>query len=720
MHRRDALLALFWPALDQARARAALRQALHALRRRLPRSPLVRRGDGEVGVDPALLRTDVEAFERALEAEDHEEAMRVYGGDFLRGFFLSGCPEFERWLDTERLRLRELAASAAWTLAGHQLRRGDSIAADMAARRAVELDPTAEGALRSFLEELCEAGDGAAAMRLYRWFERLLREDFQVIPSEATRAVAQGLMARGFGPDGPGRVASTGPGRSQEAPRPSLAVLPFASFGGEPDSALFGLGLTDDLLCRLSQIRSLRVVSRVSAIRYREVGKAIPEIAAELGVGAVLDGSVRRQGSRLRIVARLVEGGTGAHLWAETYDRRAEDLFLVQSEVAESIASALAAEMSEEQRAWLQRVPTASLEAWDAYLHGVTALQGMAPGELEEAAGHLRSAIRMDPGFSRAWALLAQVIVLSSPTARAPPSEYFPRARAAAGRALELSQRCAGAHAAMGLVKLLHDWDAAGAGEDLARAHDLDPGDAQTLGWRGILAALEGRAGEAVDDAREAVALDPLSPAAHVALGQVLVLADRAEEAAGVLGSALRLWPAALHLHLWMGTAYLALREADGALQHFDAASRFSGELPHFQALRAPALTSLGRRVEAKEILRHLQDRSRSEYVDPYGLFTASLAVGGHDAALPHLEAMWRERSIFLPYLRALPGFGSLLREPGFSAVMERAWPGSPSVHMATRERGGRKGPSPGGARDPTRPPRRGRTALQRRTERDR
>jgi TolB-like protein/Tfp pilus assembly protein PilF len=675
-HRRDTLLGMFWPDLDEGHGRSALRNALYFLRRALSPELIVNLGDAEISLDPALLHHDVATFEQALASGNLSHALDLYGGDFLRGFFLTGCPDFERWVAGERERFKEHACEAAWTLAGQHIEAGRLFQAERIARMATALVPSNEDAARSFMEALALAGDPTAALRFHDQFTALLQAEFELGSSPETA----GLVDRIRRDEGRDRDTGWSHGghalaAPQDTTRPSVAVLPFRTLGEGPDIDYFGLGVMDDVLARLSRVRGLRVVSRTSAMHFGMEKKAMPQIARELGVRSVVEGSVRRCGNRLRVVAQLIDGATDAHLWAESYDYDVGEVFLIQTDIAESIAVALQGELSKEDRQGVRRIPTDDLEAWGFFLRGVQSFQEMGPSDLAEALDCVKEAIRLDPRFAQAWALSAQIRILAGLSAADPPSAYVPKIRRAAARALDLDPQCGEAHAVMGVIALLYAWNPREAEKAFDRALALNPDNTLSLGWKSIFLTLTGRPHEAVAIARASVASDPLSAAAHVVLGQVLVMTDRLDEATAFLEPAIRHWPNALQLRVWLGLAYVSTGRPDAALHQYERAVEITGGLPHFEARRATALVPLGRAKEARGVLEALKERARREYVDPYSLFSVTLVTEGLEGAMPHLDEMLEVRSLFLPYLRAIPRFQDLRSHPAFQRVMERTWP---------------------------------------------
>jgi TolB-like protein/Flp pilus assembly protein TadD len=527
--------------------------------------------------------------------------------------------------------------------------------------------------VRSFIEALASAGGRAAAIRVCERFAALLRQELGVEPSAEIRAALARIAAvEPEARSGAPAASSRGDGR------PSVAVLPFLVPGGDEDAGYFGIGVMDDILARLTRVKGLRVTSRTSSMHAAREAGSVREVARELGVRNVLEGSVRRSEGRVRVVAQLIDAETDDHVWAESYDRELGDLFEVQTDIAERIAWALRAELSQEELASVRRIPTQDLAAWDRYVRAIQAYQDFEPVGLNEALRYLGEAVSRDPGFAKAWALSGQVRVFLGLCAEEPPSAYFPKVRHEAERALALDAGCGEAHAAMGMLRLFHEWDPAGAREEFSRALALNGDDPLALGWRAILLTLEGDTTDGVTFARQGILADPLSAAAHMVLGQVLVMAEQPDEAVRGLEAACRMWPNALQVRMWLGLAHMMCGRPEAALEHYDWAVERSGGMAHFEALRATALVALGRAAEARAILDDLHTRSRRGYVDPYSIFTVTLLLDGPAAALPHLEEMLEARSLFLPYLRGIPRFRALRQHPRFREVIDRVWAGPP------------------------------------------
>ena len=352
------------------------------------------------------------------------------------------------------------------------------------------------------------------------------------------------------------------------------------------------------------------------------------------------------------------------------------DRIRVQTDVAENIARALRAELTTEERDRVRRIPTEDLEAYDLFVRAVSACQGMLPEDLATAVEYCQEAIRLDPDFAQAYAMLAQCHVLSGFYANQRPSDLFPKVREAASRALELDPQCGEAHTAMAVFKIQYERDSEGIEEELARALELNPDDSFAYIWKGIYLMCRGHFTEAEGVMRQGLVSDPLSPLGHHDLGQVLAFGGRADEAIQVLESAVRHWPDLSLLHLWLGLSHLYVNEPESALPHFEIAVELSGPLPFFDSTRGIGLAAVGRVAEAREVLEDLEARSRSEYVDPFNLFNLTASLDGFDAAAPHLDEALEARSFFLPYLGVIPRYRPLHSDPRFRAVLDTVWPG--------------------------------------------
>jgi adenylate cyclase len=457
--------------------------------------------------------------------------------------------------------------------------------------------------------------------------------------------------------------------------RPCVVVLPFANLSGDPENEFFSDGVTEDIMARLAGIRGLRVISRTTAMTYKGSRRNLPQIAAELGAQAVVEGTVRRSADRVRVTAQLIAADRDEHLWADTYDRVLEDVFAVQSDVAENIAKALRAELTPGERERLQRKPTENLEAYDLCLKGLRVGESLIPDGLRQAEQHFHGAIALDPGYARAYSGLSLTLGLHGFLGNVDPAELFPRVKAAAQEALRLDPSLGEAHTALAFVAFWHEWDWAKVERELETALELNPDDPWALGYRGWAYMFTERFAEAEECLVKALYLDPLSPMRACWLAQVYAYTGRLEEGIATLDRMLRSDPHLLVdrfwralLHAYAGNLAAAARDCDEAIATF-------GPIITPVGVKGIAHGLGGDTEQARQILGELCARATDEYVDPYFLFAVCLLVDGFDAAVPYLEQTVERRSVFVGYLRATPRYRILRSEPRFMNALRAVWP---------------------------------------------
>jgi DNA-binding SARP family transcriptional activator/TolB-like protein len=569
-HRRDTLLALFWPELDQDEARRALRQALHHLRNALGDGVVVNRGDELVGLAEGRLWCDAVAFECALEAGRAAEALSLYRGEFLPGFFVSeASAEFEQWIDRTRAHLRARATEAACAAAEAAEADGRIVEAATLARRAYDLSPDDEKILRRLLGLLDRAGERAGALRAYGEFARRLEAEYGAEPAAETQALVRSIRARSEGKEidadsslGERDLAAAGrdepqalPGAGARATRspfrrravvtgltvlvgatafalvrgrpadrspptddaPRLAVLPFESFGA-PEDAFFAEGVTDEIRGKLAALPGLRVIAGASTREYKNSKRPLGEIGAELGVRYVLTGKLQWEKDsagirRVRVSPELVETGTGTTEWRQSYDARLWDVFQVQSQIAEHVADALGVEVRAKDRPVLVAKPTASVAAYEAYLRGrdeLVAVRGF-PG-VRRAIEHFRTAVRLDSSFALAWAWLAQAQLRDIRTGVGEGEDSTTRPiRLAAERALRLAPSLPEGHLALANYYSGVLLDYPRAIEQYALGLVATPNDPELLSGLADVEQGRGEWEQAIEHLRRALELDPRS-----------------------------------------------------------------------------------------------------------------------------------------------------------------------------------------------------------------
>ncbi len=451
--------------------------------------------------------------------------------------------------------------------------------------------------------------------------------------------------------------------------RSRLAVLPLANISPDPKDEYFADGLTEELISALSKIRSLRVIARTSVGQYKSTSKTVAQIGTELGVTSVLEGSVRKAGNRLRITLQLIDVNTQDHMWADSYDRNLDDVFAVQTEVAERTAGALRLELLGPEREEIRKEPTSDLGAYELYLQGVHAARGAHEGMLESIS-YFEEAIRKDPRFPDPYAALANVLIGLAGDALA-ADEAFPRARDLITRALELSPDSSDAHTARGNLALQRDNDWAVAEAEFQRAISLNPSNAAAHFWHGELLKTIGRYGDAVKEFRTTVELDPLFGVRHFALWMSLCLAGDFDSAVALAKRWQGQTPERPVMHLALGLIYAqAGRKAD-ALREADLAEGPLGRWA--QWTRAVLWAHGGRPDEARRILKEMEETSRTAYVSPEWLAEGYAALGDREKAIELLErdTGYGARSLWINYQDI--AFDSIRGDPRFRSMLSKA-----------------------------------------------
>ncbi len=558
-HRRDSLLALFWPELDQEHARAALRQALHVLRGALGADVVVTRGDEEIGLDFTRLWCDVVAFEEAVAAGRLGAALECYQGDLLDGFFIPGAGEFERWLDRERARLRAVVSGAARRLVEQCEAAGDIAAAAQWARRATRFAPHDEDLVRRFVTLLDRLGDRAGAVAAYAEFAQCLRVDLETEPSAETNALISAvrerqtaapvtLSSRRFGTVTRGgrrwgsvvaAVAVAGLLVSSAANRSgallpghesgrvqSLAVLPFTNLSADTLHAWYADGLTEALTTDLGRIRSLRVIAHGSVMPFRGTSESPQDIGRALHVDGVVEGDVQQSGDRVRVDVRLINAATGYQQWADRFEETVGQRFVLEDRVAHGILAGLNLPLN------LAGSPTTNRAAYDAYLHAALRLWRENREDDSVAIDWLEQAVALDPDFAAAQADLAWAYNMRANQFAPWDTAAVTRAGLAAEKALRLDPDLAEAHFARGalLSSVAGRFAPGPAIREYRRALELNPNLARAHQNLGNIYLHRGLLDKAVAEFRATLAIDPANYGATRRLGIVLVYRGQYEE----------------------------------------------------------------------------------------------------------------------------------------------------------------------------------------------
>lgn len=454
----------------------------------------------------------------------------------------------------------------------------------------------------------------------------------------------------------------------------SIAVLPLANFSGDPKQEYFADGMTEALITGLAQIGAMDVISRTSVMQYKGSEKALPQIAHELGVDGILEGSVTKAGDRVRITVQLIRGATDRHLWAQSYDRPLRNVLDLQSEVARDVAREIHVVLTPDEQRRLTRSRPVDPAAHDLFLKAYLEAKTLTSRGLEGGAADLQRAIDIDPQFAQAYAGLGMVYGNMTYVSGVPPRVVFPKAKGAAEKALDLDPDLALTRTLRGWIALVYEWDWALAETECRRGVELAPGSADARQILSYMLAATGRHEEAIAEARRATRLDPLSPLAAQHLGMMLYLSRRFDEAEAQLKSVTALYPG-----LWLGYQRLAITqmargELDAALVSAKRAFDLAGEgsVRRDRATLASLYALSGRRAEALALLSELRKIAQTAYVPPTDFARLYVALGDPDRAIAELERAYEVRDGDMFMLNELPYFDPLRDDPRFQEIIRR------------------------------------------------
>jgi adenylate cyclase len=463
-------------------------------------------------------------------------------------------------------------------------------------------------------------------------------------------------------------------------PEKSIAVLPFDNLSRDPDNAYFSEGIQDEILTRLAKIAELKVISRTSTQRFKSSPNDLRQIAQQLGVANILEGSVQKAGDSVRVNVQLINAQTDAHLWADTYDRKLTDIFAIESEIAKSVTENLKARLNGRAEEVLAARPTENPAAHELYLKGRYLWNRRNTESLRKAADYFQQAIDLDPKYALAYAGVADVHSILPVYAGTAPKDDVPKALAAARKAVELDGNLAEAHTSLGNA-LISNGQLQRAESELRRALELNPNYATAHQWLAECLFGDGRFAESLSENERAHELDPLSLIINASYASSLSGVGRYDEAVKQARKTLDLDPNLVPGHEILGQTYEDQGKLDEAIKEYLKANEL-GATPSNFAMLAHAYVSGGRATEARKILEELTTLSGKRYVGPYPLAVVHLALGEKDEALRLLEQSFEERDILLQGL-----FGSikidkrldpLRKDPRFQKLVERFDAGIP------------------------------------------
>jgi len=463
----------------------------------------------------------------------------------------------------------------------------------------------------------------------------------------------------------------TTPGRR---PSTSLVVLPLENLSGDKEQDYFADGMTDELIANLAKIRSLRVISRSTAMAYKGTHKPISEIARELRVDAVMEGTVMRVGSRVRITAELVQVSTDRNLWADTYESQMEDVLALQNRVSSAIVNQIRINLTPEDRERLARNPAIAPEAYENYLKGRFYWNKRSDENLAKAIGYFEQATHQDTHYALAYAGLSDCYSIVGATifGTMPASEAAPKARAAAQQALDIDPTLAEAETSLATLKFNYDWDWPGAEEDFQRAIQHNPSYATAYQRYSLYLMAMGRIQDSFDQINKARGLDPLSISINFSLGWRLYMARQYNRAIEQLHNALEMDPSYELPHLVVGQAYEQEGEYALAIPELRKAVDLSHGAPLMVSALAHAYAKAGNKAEAEKLLAVLTLQSKTQYVSPYYFAIVYVGLGENEKAMDWLDKAFADRSNGLVFMKVEPELDNLRSNPRFTALQQR------------------------------------------------
>jgi TolB-like protein/DNA-binding winged helix-turn-helix (wHTH) protein/Tfp pilus assembly protein PilF len=452
----------------------------------------------------------------------------------------------------------------------------------------------------------------------------------------------------------------------------SIAVLPLENLSGDPSQNYFADGMTDELITDLAQISALRVISRTSVMAYKGARKPLPQIARELNVDAVVEGTVLRSGDQVRITAQLIDASTDKHLWSQSYEGEFRDTLALQNRVASAIADQIRISLTPQEQAALKGGKVVNPDAYESYLKGRYFWNKRTPEGLRSALAYFNQAIEEDPKYAQSYSGLADTYALLGDWQYAvmTPKEAFPKAKDAALKAIELDATLGEAHTSLAFVLDGFDWDFQLGGKEFQRAIELSPGYATAHHWYAWHLALLGQNQEALAEMRKAVSLDPLSLIINADMAELLVISRAYDDAIEQSRKTIEMDFNFALAHNQLGQAYLGKQMYSEGVSELQTAVRLSGGSPICMANLTRAYVLSGNKRDAQKLLDDLIARSQPGHSNAAEIAMMYASLGDVDQAMKWLEKGYEER--FNPGVLLRPGFDSLRSEPRFQDLMHR------------------------------------------------
>jgi TolB-like protein/class 3 adenylate cyclase/Tfp pilus assembly protein PilF len=453
-------------------------------------------------------------------------------------------------------------------------------------------------------------------------------------------------------------------------PEKSIAVLPFDNLSRDPDNAYFCEGVQDEILTRLAKVSDLKVVSRTSTQHFKSSPDNLPQIAKQLGVMHVLEGSVQKSNDQVRVNVQLINALTDAHLWADTYDRKLTDIFAVESDIAKTVAETLQARLSGSEKSSIAKAPTVNPEAYELYLKGRFFSEKRTGADLRKSIGYYDQAIAKDPNYALAYVGLADSYMLLSPYGAISPKESIPPAKAALKKALELDDSLAEAHASSGLLAGL-ELDLNRGISELERAIQLNPNYATAHHWLALPLMAIGQSDRAIGEGKRAIELDPLSLICNADLSWVYFNARRYDEAEAQARKTLEMDSRFYVAHYYLGETFQVKGKLTDAIAEYQKSFELNND-PFSFAMLGQAYARQGKTDEARKVLARLTEETKSKYISPYALAVVLTALGDKAHAIDELERGYDDAGFYISLIKVDPLFDDLRGDPRFEALVQK------------------------------------------------
>ena len=463
------------------------------------------------------------------------------------------------------------------------------------------------------------------------------------------------------------------PATAGSLPQKSIAVLPFDNLSRDPDNAFFAEGVQDEILTRLAKVADLKVIARTSTQKFKSAPADLRDVAKQLDVTNILEGSVQKVNDQVRVNVQLINALTNAHLWAEIYDRKLSDIFAVQSDIAKTVADTLQAKLTGAEKQMMAAQPTTDTAAYELYHKGRSLWERRSGDNIPKAITFFEQAIARDPNYALAYAGLSNAYILLPFFAGADRREAYSKAKEAALKALRLDPNLAEAHLALGKVLFFSEIDLAGAMREYKRAIELKPNDATAHHWFGndTLSAL-GRSEEAIAEVRRAVELDPLSPVINADLGRTFYYAQRYDDSARQLRKTLEIDPTFFYAHFNLGIVLQVTGDLAGAIAEYEKAKQLNDDLL-MSTMCAAAKAQAGDKDAALRMLSDLDKISQHREVVGYLRALLYLSLNNKDEALHWLEQDFEERDgSNISWIKVDPLLDPLHGDPRFEALVQK------------------------------------------------